>query len=124
MILPFQICLNPMFLCFIGTTKRKELHGKTGIRMLSGTWGDKHDGAFFESYKLDFSCNIAEQRYSSFILLIESKLDDDVGNIELELFLLAKFVHSSVSASRRTYLQGDQVNIFILLAMNFLIRST
>ncbi|GFP81473.1 endoribonuclease dicer homolog 3 [Phtheirospermum japonicum] len=73
-----------------GTTKRKELHGSISIRKLSGTWGDKLDHANFHAYKMDFCCSIADQIYSSFVLLLETKLDDDVGNIELDLYLLSK----------------------------------
>ncbi|KAI3454024.1 hypothetical protein Pfo_010687 [Paulownia fortunei] len=92
-----------------GTTKRKELHGSISIRMLSGTWGDKLDEANFHAYKMDFSCNIAEQKYSSFVLLLETKLADDVGNIEVELYLLSKFVRASVSLCGQVYLDAQQV---------------
>ncbi|KAK9949128.1 hypothetical protein M0R45_004668 [Rubus argutus] len=74
-------------------TKRKELHGKTSIRAMSGTWGEKLDGALFYVYKFDFSCDIVTELYSGFILLIESELADDVGNIELELYLVSKRVN-------------------------------
>ncbi|XP_020549446.1 endoribonuclease Dicer homolog 3a isoform X2 [Sesamum indicum] len=90
-----------------GTTKRKELHGSISIRMLSGTWGD--DGAIFHAYRIDFSCNIAEQKYSSFVLLLASKLDDDVGNIEVELYLLSKFVRAFVSSCGEIHLDSQQV---------------
>ncbi|KAK4422330.1 Endoribonuclease Dicer3a [Sesamum alatum] len=90
-----------------GTTKRKELHGSISIRMLSGTWGD--DSAIFHAYRMDFSCSIAEQKYSSFVLLLESKLDDDVGNIEVELYLLSKFVRAFVSSCGQIHLDAQQV---------------
>ncbi|XP_073146735.1 endoribonuclease Dicer homolog 3 [Henckelia pumila] len=92
-----------------GTTKRKELHGSVSIRTLSGTLGDKLDGATFYAYKLNFSCNLAEEKFSSFVLLLETKLDSDVGNIEVELYLIAKFVRSSVSFSGLTNLDAKQV---------------
>lgn len=94
---------------FVGTTKRKELHGTTCIRALSGTWGEKLDGATFYAYKFDFSCNIISEIYSGFVLLIESNLDDDVGNIELELYLVSKTVKSSVSSCGKVYLDAEQV---------------
>lgn len=94
-----------------GTTKRKELHGTTRIRVLSGTWGDKLDRFIFHAYKINFSCNIAEQRYSSFVLLLESKLDDDVGNVVVDLYLISKFVKSSVSACGQIHLDGEQVEL-------------
>ncbi|KAA8546198.1 hypothetical protein F0562_003063 [Nyssa sinensis] len=93
-----------------GTTKRKELHGTTRIYALSGTWGDKPDGAIFHAHKIDFSCNISDRHYSSFVLLIESKLDDDVGNVEVDLYLVSKFVKSSVSSCGQIHLNAEQVD--------------
>lgn len=94
----------------IGTTKRKELHGTTPIRALSGTWGDKTDDeANFFAYKIIFSCSVVDVQYSSFVLLVESKLDDDVGNIEIELYLVSKFVKCTVSSSVELHLNGEQV---------------
>ncbi|XP_011002830.1 PREDICTED: endoribonuclease Dicer homolog 3-like isoform X2 [Populus euphratica] len=92
-----------------GTTKRKELHGTTCIRALSGSWGEKLDGATFHAYKFDFSCSIVSEIYSGFILLIESKLDDDVGNIELDLYLVAKIVKSSISSCGVVHLDAAQM---------------
>ncbi|KZV28338.1 endoribonuclease Dicer3a [Dorcoceras hygrometricum] len=92
-----------------GTTNRKELHGSVTIRSLSGTSRDKLDGSPFYAYKMDFSCNITEEKFSSFVLLLETKLDGDVGNIEVELYLIAKFVRSSVSFSGLTNLDAKQV---------------
>ncbi|KAL3633443.1 Dicer dimerization domain [Castilleja foliolosa] len=92
-----------------GTTKRKELHGTISIRKLLGTWGDKLDHANFHAYRMDFCCSIADQIYSSFVLLLETKLDDDVGNIELDLYLLSKFVKTSVSSCGQVYLDDQQV---------------
>lgn len=92
-----------------GTTKRKELHGTTSIRAVSGTWGEKLDGALFYVYKFDFSCDIVTELYSGFILLIESELADDVGNIELELYLVSKKVKASVSSCGQVHLNGEQM---------------
>ncbi|KAL7112075.1 hypothetical protein ACP275_05G130300 [Erythranthe tilingii] len=92
-----------------GTTKRKELHGSIKIRLLSGSLGDKLDSTSFHAYKMDFSCNIAEQKYSSFVLLLDAKLADDVGNIEVELYLLTKFVKASVSFCDQICLDSNQV---------------
>ncbi|KAL0407818.1 UNVERIFIED_CONTAM: Endoribonuclease Dicer3a [Sesamum radiatum] len=64
---------------------------------------------FFNAYRMDFSCNIAEQKYSSFVLLLASKLDDDVGNIEVELYLLSKFVRAFVSSCGQIHLDAQQV---------------
>lgn len=92
----------------IGTTKRKELHGSISTRGLSGTWGNKPD-AIFRAYKMDFTCSIAEQKYSSFVLLLESKLADDVGKIDVDLYLLSKFVKASVSPYGKMHLDAQQV---------------
>lgn len=92
-----------------GTTKRKELHGTTSIRALSGTWGNGIDNMVFFAYKLDFVCNIPNRRYSSFILLMESKLDDDVANLEVDLYLVEKSVKSSVSSCGQVHLNAEQV---------------
>ncbi|GER32493.1 dicer-like 3 [Striga asiatica] len=92
-----------------GTTKRKELHGSVTVRNLSGTWGGKPNYAKFHAYKMDFCCSIAEQRYSSFVLLLEMKLDDDVGNLEVDLYLLSKSVKANVSSVGQVYLNPQQM---------------
>ncbi|XP_022132011.1 endoribonuclease Dicer homolog 3a isoform X2 [Momordica charantia] len=92
-----------------GTTKRKELHGRTAIGALSGTWGELVEGASFQAYKFDFSCSVVYEIYSGFVLLIESKLDDDVGNIELELYLRSKTVKASVSFGGQVHLDAEQI---------------
>lgn len=98
-----------LFLVLKGTTKRKELHGRTAIGALSGTWGELVEGASFQAYKFDFSCSVVYEIYSGFVLLIESKLDDDVGNIELELYLRSKTVKASVSFGGQVHLDAEQV---------------
>ncbi|KAF7840248.1 endoribonuclease Dicer-like protein 3a [Senna tora] len=92
-----------------GTTKRKELHGRASIHMLCGAWGDKTNGAIFHAYKFGFTCNIFNEAYSGFVLLMESKLDDDVGNIELELYLISKIVKTSVSSCGEVHLDAEQI---------------
>ncbi|GMN63272.1 hypothetical protein TIFTF001_032343 [Ficus carica] len=91
-----------------GTTRRKELHGTTCIRALSGTWGEKLD-VVFHAYKFDFSCSIENEIFSGFVLLIESKLDDDVGNLELELYLVSKTVKTYVSYCGQLNLDAEQM---------------
>ncbi|PIA59016.1 hypothetical protein AQUCO_00400102v1 [Aquilegia coerulea] len=93
-----------------GTTKRKELHGTTSVHALSGSWGGRTDGISLYAYRIDFSCNQVGEIYSGFVLLIEAKLDNDVANAELELFLVAdKLVVSSVSPCGQYYLNTGQV---------------
>lgn len=93
----------------VGTTKRKELHGMTNIRALSGTWGEKTDGTIFEAYKFDFSSSIVGEFYSPFVLLIERKLDDDVANTEVDLYLLKKTVKVSVSSCGQLQMDSEQM---------------
>ncbi|RDX68564.1 Endoribonuclease Dicer-like 3a, partial [Mucuna pruriens] len=92
-----------------GTTKRKELHGTANVRALGGAWGDKHDGVKFYAYKFEFTCNIVSIMYSGFVLLIESKLADDVGNVELDLYLVSQIVKASVSSYGQVYLDAEQM---------------
>ena len=98
------------FVVFEGTTNRKELHGLTSIRALSGTWGEKLDGTIFKAYKFDFSCTIIDEIYSGFVLLIDSRLDDDVGNMKLDLYLVSRMVKSSVSSCGQVHLDAEQVH--------------
>ena len=107
-VIMFTFSINEVIFLFEGTTKRKELHGTTCIRALSGTWGEKLD-AVFHAYRFDFSCSIVSEFFSGFVLLIESKLDDDVGNFELELYLVSKTVKSSVSYCGQVHLDAEQV---------------
>nr|XP_019070569.1 endoribonuclease Dicer homolog 3a isoform X1 [Solanum lycopersicum] len=92
-----------------GTTKLKELHGTACISALSGSWGNDPNGEVYQVYKMNFLCNIKEVKYSSFILLLQSELDYDVGNVEVELFLVSKFVESSVSHCGKVHLDSQQV---------------
>ncbi|XP_060208248.1 endoribonuclease Dicer homolog 3a isoform X1 [Lycium barbarum] len=92
-----------------GTTKLKELHGTACVSALSGTWGDSPNGEVYQVYKMDFPCNIMEVKYSSFVLLLQSELDDDVGNVEVELFLVSKFVKSAVAHCGKVHLDAQQV---------------
>ncbi|KAF5804663.1 putative ribonuclease III post-transcriptional gene silencing PAZ-Argonaute family [Helianthus annuus] len=93
-----------------GTTKRKELHGTTPIRAVSGTWGDKlDDGIDFYSYRISFKCSDVDVAFSSFVLLLESKLDDDVANLEMELYLVSKVVNCNVSSCGKLHLNAEQI---------------
>lgn len=87
----------------------KELHGTARISALSGSWGDDPSGEVYHVYRMNFHCNIKEVKYSSFILLLQSELDYDVGNVEVELFLVSKFVESSVSHCGKVHLDAQQV---------------
>ncbi|XP_056866743.1 endoribonuclease Dicer homolog 3 isoform X2 [Raphanus sativus] len=92
-----------------GSKKRKELHGTTRANALSGTWGENLDGAVFQAYKLDFRSNISGDAYSSFSLLIESTLADDVGNVEMDLYLVRRFIKASVSPCGQIRLSQEEM---------------
>ncbi|XP_019164958.1 PREDICTED: endoribonuclease Dicer homolog 3 [Ipomoea nil] len=92
-----------------GTTKRKELHGTTCNNALAGTWGEEEGEVKFQAYKMDFCSSDPEVQYSKFVLLLEQKLDDDVGNFEVELYLLKRNVKASVSSLGQLCLDSDQV---------------
>ncbi|KAF9615049.1 hypothetical protein IFM89_021620 [Coptis chinensis] len=106
----------------VGTTKRKELHGTTTARALCGSWGDITDGISLHAYRIDFSCSLADEFYSGFVLLIEANLDDEVANAEIELFLTDKFVKSSVSPCGQLHLNADQVK-YAQLFQEFLFNA-
>ncbi|XP_026440926.1 endoribonuclease Dicer homolog 3a-like [Papaver somniferum] len=93
-----------------GTTKRKELHGTTIVRALSGFWAENLNGVTLHAYKLDFACDQVDVFYSSFVLLLEPKLDDDVANAEVELFSIPnKLIKSSVTPCGQFHLDMEQV---------------
>ncbi|KAK5773170.1 hypothetical protein PVK06_049475 [Gossypium arboreum] len=100
---------DPIFDSGLGTTRRKELHGTTQIRALSGSWGEKADASVFFAYKIDFSCNVVSDVYSESVLLIESKLADDVGNIEVDLYLIGKIAKARVSFYGKVHLDAVQI---------------
>ncbi|EOA26219.1 hypothetical protein CARUB_v100165772mg, partial [Capsella rubella] len=92
-----------------GSKKRKELHGTTCAKALSGTWEKNIDGAIFQAYKFDFCCNISGEAYSSFSLLLESTLAEDVGKVEMDLYLVRKLVKASVSPCGQIRLSQDEM---------------
>ncbi|KAL8216944.1 hypothetical protein R6Q57_023781 [Mikania cordata] len=92
-----------------GTTKRKELHGTIPIQAVCGTWGDKLDDVDFYAYTINFVCSLIDVKYLSFVLLLESKLDDDVANLEMKLYLVSKFVNCKVSSCVKLHLNAEQV---------------
>ncbi|CAA7048554.1 unnamed protein product [Microthlaspi erraticum] len=92
-----------------GSKKRKELHGTIRANALSGAWGENLDGAIFQAYKFDFCCNISGEAYSSFSLLIESTLAEDVGNVEMDLYLVRKYVKASVSPCGQIHLSHEEM---------------
>lgn len=63
----------------------------------------------FYAYKISFVSSVADVNYSSFVLLVESKLADDVGNIEMDLYLVSKSVKCKVSSCAELHLDAEQV---------------
>uniref|UniRef100_A0A1D1ZF59 Endoribonuclease Dicer 3a n=1 Tax=Anthurium amnicola TaxID=1678845 RepID=A0A1D1ZF59_9ARAE len=92
-----------------GTTKRKELHGSTTIRALSGTWANKQDSVTLEAYKIVFTCNQDCIKYSNFVLLIDAVLASDISHAEVDLNLLDRAVKSFVSPCGQIKLNAEQV---------------
>uniref|UniRef100_A0A7N0U744 Uncharacterized protein n=1 Tax=Kalanchoe fedtschenkoi TaxID=63787 RepID=A0A7N0U744_KALFE len=93
-----------------GTTKRKELHGTACVHALSGGWVDNVDGANVYAYRMDFSCSIVDEQYSGFVLLIEAKLDDDVGSFQMDLFMHSnKQVKALVTPCGQVRMDFEQV---------------
>ncbi|XP_077233980.1 dicer-like 3 [Tasmannia lanceolata] len=93
-----------------GTTKRKELHGTSIVRALSGTWAHRPNGGVtLQAYKINFSCDRVGEHYSGFVLLVEATLDDDVANTEVDLYLVDKSVKSSISSYGQVHLDSEQV---------------
>ncbi|KAJ3678564.1 hypothetical protein LUZ60_002367 [Juncus effusus] len=92
-----------------GTNKRKELHGTATIKALSGTWAHNKNGVKLQAYRFDFVCNLLEIKYSSFVLLIDTVLDEDVGSLDLDLYLVEKMVKAKVSPAGVVQLDQEQV---------------
>ena len=92
-----------------GTTKRKELHGTTGVCALSGTWAFEKNVVKLQGYKLNFVCDQVGQRYSDFVLLIDTTIANEAANLEIDLYLHDKMVKASVSPCCLLELDGQQV---------------
>lgn len=92
-----------------GTTKRKELHGTATVYALSGTWMHQRVGVTLHGYKFKFTCDQVGQNYSSFVLLIDAILDEDVASVEINLYLVDKMVNASVSPCGPIQLDMEQV---------------
>ncbi|KAM0863296.1 hypothetical protein ACQ4PT_044679 [Festuca glaucescens] len=86
------------------TTKRKELHGTTGVR------------AFYVG-----------QRYCDFVLLIDATLAIEADNLDIDLYLHDKMVKASVSPCGLLELgvqQMEQAKLFQALMFNSLFGNT
>lgn len=86
------------------TTLRKELRGTIRVDSLSGTWRDNPRGAVLV-YKVDFSCG--SESFPEFEILTESKLDDDVSNAKVDLYLLINTAILSVIPCGEVHLGLD-----------------
>ncbi|XP_044974254.1 endoribonuclease Dicer homolog 3a-like [Hordeum vulgare subsp. vulgare] len=86
------------------TTKRKELHGTTGVRALS-----------------------VGQRYSDFVLLIGTNISNEAANLDNDLYLHDKMVKASASPCGLLELdvkQMEQAKLFQALMFNGLFGNT
>ena len=92
-----------------GTTKRKELHGTTGVCALSGTWAFEKNVVKLQGYKLNFVCDQVGQRYSDFVLLIDTTIANEAANLDIDLYLHDKMVKASVSPCSLLELDVQQV---------------
>ncbi|GJX40020.1 DNA-binding WRKY transcription factor [Tanacetum coccineum] len=55
------------------------------------------------------SGSIADMKFSSFVFLVKSKLDDDVADIEMNLYMASNFVKCNVSSFVELHLNTEQV---------------
>jgi len=100
----------PLPILFEGTTKRKELHGTATISALSGAWLHQKVGLVLQGYKLNFVCDKVDQKYASFVLLIDAVLDKDVACVDIDLYLVGKMVKAFVSPCGPIQLDAEQVS--------------
>ncbi|XP_057825628.2 endoribonuclease Dicer homolog 3a [Cryptomeria japonica] len=71
-----------------GISKTKELHSTAKIDVLSDKWDEEERGVILKVYELRFTSQSNDDKiYSNFGLLIKSKLDDDIINTEIDLFV-------------------------------------
>ncbi|KAH7690356.1 endoribonuclease Dicer protein [Dioscorea alata] len=93
-----------------GTSKRKELHGMTRIRALSGTWAHESVDVTLNAYKINFFCNQEGEKYCPFALLLNTILDGDVANAAMDLFLMPnKIVKVSIIPSGQVHLSAEKL---------------
>uniref|UniRef100_J3N3J6 Uncharacterized protein n=1 Tax=Oryza brachyantha TaxID=4533 RepID=J3N3J6_ORYBR len=94
-----------------GTTKRKELHGTTGVLALSGTWIHESESVTLNTYRFNFLCDQEGENYAGFVLLMESELDDDVACSKMDLFLIPnKMVYTTVTPCGKLQLNKKQLS--------------
>ncbi|XP_024315676.1 endoribonuclease Dicer homolog 3a isoform X1 [Brachypodium distachyon] len=101
--------------------KRKELHGTTRACAFSGTWASKRTVIKLQGYKLNFSCDQVGQKYSEFVLLIDTTIANEAANLDINLYLHDKMVKASVSPCGLLELdvqQMEQVKLFQALIFN------
>jgi hypothetical protein len=94
-----------------GTTKQKELHTTVATSALKGSWGDVPGVVKLHAYKLTFSVESVDNNpYQGFALLVETKLDDDVAQLEVELALrLGRMATTRFSPAGEIDLTSEQV---------------
>ena len=97
------------YICvYLGITNKREMHSYNGYA-LSGTWAEKLSGVTLQLYRLYFTSPSNETTYASFALLIEEKLDEDIENSKIELFLPHERVSSEFLHCGDVELNSNQV---------------
>jgi len=66
-----------------------------------------------QGYKLNFVCNKVDQKYASFVLLIDAVLDKDVASVDIDLYLVDKMVNAYVSPCGPIHLEAEQVCVTV-----------
>lgn len=99
-----------IYFFYLGISKKKELHSYKGYA-LSGTWGEKLSGVTLQVYKLYFTSQSNEKTYANFAFLIEEKLDEEVANFEIELFVPEERVNAKFLHCGDVELNSKQVSI-------------
>ncbi|KAK3162796.1 hypothetical protein QOZ80_1BG0093880 [Eleusine coracana subsp. coracana] len=107
---------------YVCTTKRKELHGTTRVLAMSGTWSSD-SVTELQAYKLNFICDQVGQKYSDFVLLINTEIAEEAATLNINLYLHDKMVKASVSPCGPIELdarQMEQAKLFQGLLFNAL----
>lgn len=71
---------------------------------------DSIGGSTFYAYRMDFSCSIVDEQFSGFVFLIEAKLEDDVGSVQMDLFMHSnKQVKAIITPCGQVRFDSEQV---------------
>jgi len=97
------------YICvYLGITNKREMHSYNGYA-LSGTWAEKLSAVTLQFYKIYSTSQSNEMTYASFAFLIEEKVDEDVTNLEIELFVRDETVSLKLLHCGDVELNSNQV---------------